>query len=75
MHREIANSGNSIPIGSPASHTNYSGKKPGPGPILYGLPCANCRLYYTAELAVCPICSCGDRVAPINGIALPVPKA
>lgn len=32
----------------------------------YGLPCANCRAYYTADLEVCPICGCRERV-PANG--------
>ena len=74
MHREITNSGTRIPTGSTASQVDYPRKKPGPGPILYGLPCANCRLYYTAELAVCPICSCGDRISPASGIIRPTAK-
>jgi len=31
--------------------------------ILYGLPCANCRCYYRSDLALCPICQCGERVS------------
>jgi hypothetical protein len=27
-----------------------------------GLPCANCRAYYRADLAFCPICHCVDRL-------------
>lgn len=34
--------------------------------ILYGLPCADCRLYYPANLKVCPVCSSGERVSPEN---------
>ena len=34
--------------------------------IGYGLPCANCRAYYTADLEVCPICGCRERV-PADG--------
>ena len=30
----------------------------------YGLPCANCRTYYAADLATCPYCGCPDRLAP-----------
>jgi hypothetical protein len=36
----------------------------GPGPVRYGLPCANCSLYYSAELTACPICKCRERVSP-----------
>ena len=32
--------------------------------ILYGLPCADCRLYYPAKLKVCPVCSSVERVSP-----------
>lgn len=32
----------------------------------YGLPCVNCRAYYTADLTSCPICGCSERV-PANG--------
>jgi hypothetical protein len=31
--------------------------------ILYGLPCANCRSYYQSDLAICPICRCGERIS------------
>jgi hypothetical protein len=30
----------------------------------YGLPCSNCGTYYAADQAACPICRCGERVAP-----------
>jgi hypothetical protein len=30
----------------------------------YGLPCANCRIYYAAELTSCPVCQCKERVSP-----------
>lgn len=30
----------------------------------YGLPCANCHLYYPADLDSCPTCHCKERVAP-----------
>ena len=31
----------------------------------YGLPCAKCRLYYPADLDVCPTCNSRERVAPV----------
>jgi len=37
-------------------------------PVRYGLPCANCKAYYSAEFDVCPICSCAERVSA-NGSA------
>lgn len=36
----------------------------------YGLPCANCRTYYAADLSACPYCGCPDRMGPS---AAPVP--
>ena len=33
-------------------------------PLRYGLPCVNCRLYYEADLDMCPICGCSERVSP-----------
>jgi len=59
MHSEITNSGITSPTGRTASQGGHPRRQPGPSPTLYGLPCANCRLYYAAELAVCPICGCG----------------
>lgn len=29
----------------------------------YGLPCANCKTYYAADLTACPYCGCPDRIA------------
>ena len=31
----------------------------------YGLPCAKCRLYYPADLDICPTCHHHERVSPI----------
>jgi hypothetical protein len=30
----------------------------------YGLPCAKCRLYYPANLDICPTCNSKERVSP-----------
>jgi hypothetical protein len=30
--------------------------------VLYGLPRAECRTYYPADLKVCPVCNCRERV-------------
>jgi len=32
--------------------------------VRYGLPCANCRAYYSSGLTACPICQCSERVSP-----------
>ena len=34
-------------------------------PAGYGLPCAKCRLYYPADLDICPTCHHHERVSPI----------
>jgi hypothetical protein len=39
----------------------------------FGMPCSNCRLYYPANLDVCPACNSKERVSPS---AVPsIPKA
>jgi hypothetical protein len=30
----------------------------------YGMPCANCKTYYAADLKACPVCKSGERVSP-----------
>jgi hypothetical protein len=35
----------------------------------YGLPCANCHLYYPAGLDACPTCDSTERVSPIAELA------
>lgn len=41
----------------------------------YGLPCAKCRTYYTADLMACPVCKSTERVsasvAPLPASQLP----
>ncbi|HZQ17208.1 MAG TPA: hypothetical protein VFA90_00690 [Terriglobales bacterium] len=34
----------------------------------YGLPCANCKTYYTADLTVCPVCKSPQRVSPVAAL-------
>ena len=39
----------------------------------YGMPCANCRLYYPADLDSCPTCNGRERVSP--NVIPAIPKA
>jgi hypothetical protein len=39
----------------------------------YGMPCANCRLYYPADLESCPTCNAKERVSP--NVVPAAPKA
>ncbi len=41
----------------------------------YGLPCAKCRLYYPANLDICPACHGKERVAPNVVPAIPKSQA
>jgi hypothetical protein len=41
-------------------------------PAGYGLPCAKCHLYYSADLDICPTCHTKERVPPLVRTALPV---
>src|SRR5207247_3488522 len=31
----------------------------------YGMPCAKCKTYYSADLDLCPVCKTTERVSPI----------
>lgn len=46
--------------------TRIAGSDSVPGlqqhPMLLGLPCARCKAYFAADLEVCPICGCNERV-------------
>jgi hypothetical protein len=39
-----------------------SGLQQRPKAMLLGLPCAHCKAYFAADLKVCPICGCNERV-------------
>jgi hypothetical protein len=31
----------------------------------YGMPCANCKTYYAADLKTCPVCKAAERISPM----------
>jgi hypothetical protein len=39
----------------------------------YGLPCAKCKTYYTADLAECPVCKSPQRVSPVGPVIQTAP--
>ena len=41
----------------------------------YGMPCANCRLYYPANVDTCPACNSRERVSPNMVPAIPKAQA
>lgn len=58
--------------GSRAAQGVARAETPGKG-AGYGLPCANCHLYYPANLATCPTCNSKERVSP--NVVPPIRKA
>src|SRR5213076_3407329 len=39
----------------------------------YGLPCAKCKTYYSADLDSCPVCRTAERVSPVpTGATAPI---
>lgn len=49
--------------------------QPGPRHVGYGLPCSKCGTYYMADLSVCPVCKCGERISPTTIPARAGPNA
>jgi hypothetical protein len=45
-------------------HKTAAAAVPEPKAIGYGMPCAKCHAYYTADLKICPICASPERVSP-----------
>lgn len=67
------------PSAGPELPSESTGKPTG-----YGLPCAKCRLYYPANLDICPTCHHHERVSPVvpkvsvkiaQAVAEPVPDS
>lgn len=48
------------PSSAPGSPSDSARKPSG-----YGLPCSKCRLYYSADLDICPACHHNERVSPV----------
>ena len=51
--------------GLPRMQSPATGALLAPKPSGYGLPCAKCRLYYPANLDVCPTCHSTERVSAV----------
>ena len=57
--------GSSTQSGPPVGSARpLPGTPSSPKPTGYGLPCAKCRTYYTADLPACPVCKSKERVSP-----------
>lgn len=53
--------------GLPAERQNVlTASVPPSGRSGYGLPCAQCKTYYAADLPACPICKSPQRVSPLE---------
>jgi len=51
----------------PAERANVLTASAPPSPRSgYGLPCAQCKTYYAADMAACPICKSPQRVSPLE---------
>jgi rRNA maturation endonuclease Nob1 len=46
-----------------------------PKPLLLGLPCSRCKVYYEGELTTCPICGSTKRVSPTEASRVIRPKS
>jgi hypothetical protein len=59
---------------SPLIGDNFAGgRQLSPRRVGYGLPCAECKTYYAADLKACPVCKATQRVSPTAAPAtLPV---
>jgi rRNA maturation endonuclease Nob1 len=54
---------NAVRTAKSGASENETDKPAISAPLRYGLPCMNCRLYYSADLSACPICGCGERIS------------
>src|SRR6266853_948643 len=57
--------GHGAAAAAPARHTDSLPAKP----TGYGLPCSNCKTYYAADLAACPVCKNRQRVSAMEPLA------
>lgn len=60
-------------LGAPVRHRSATDVAMEHQTIGYGLPCANCRAYYPADMHACPICKSQERVSAAAAVALPTP--
>jgi len=67
VRRALAPTNGQSPVASSASLA----AKPALKSVGYGLPCAKCRKYYSADLSACPICQSAERVTPIAVLSCP----
>jgi len=59
---ELSGQGGLIESWPAGFNSVVSGLQLRPKAMLLGLPCAHCKAYFAADLDVCPICGCNERV-------------
>jgi hypothetical protein len=59
---ELSGAGGLIESSPAGLDSVASGLQRRPKAMLLGLPCADCKAYFAADLEVCPICGCNERV-------------
>jgi hypothetical protein len=62
-HAALANNTGARRVDPSPAHV--SAASPTVKAVGYGLPCAKCRLYYPANLDICPTCHHHERVSPV----------
>jgi hypothetical protein len=65
--QQIQKSVNPAALSTPERHLAY-GSGPEKKLAGYGLPCSHCHAYYPADMTVCPICRCPDRISPTEPV-------
>jgi hypothetical protein len=63
VNRPAVQPGSGAPTKRAGAIAQATGSQSAPKPAGYGLPCATCMTYYSADLTVCPVCNGSDRVA------------
>jgi len=67
LHQAKGNPANPVLLKSQNQHasaTPDASPKPVPKIAGYGLPCSKCRVYYPADMDICPVCKSTERVPP-----------
>lgn len=62
---EVRQPSQTVRVNVPGTHHALKASPLHQKPAGYGLPCAQCKTYYLANLSECPICKSTERVSPV----------